>query len=185
MSFWSWLGPLLGGLGLSGGAAGAQFLGNKKDKVTQYPTLSPEQQAFQDKILGMLGGQLGEENFETFAAPYRREFEEQTIPGIAERFGGLGALSSSGFQQSLGQAGAGLNEKLAALQQSLKQQKFQQLLPFAFQNRFHTDVQGGGQNWLAELLGPILGGYGSQFGQNIGNIGFNKQPNLGNPGMKP
>ncbi len=151
----------------------SSLFGQKKPTATQYPTMSPEQQQFQNKILELLGGQLGgEEGFEQFAAPYQREFQEQTIPGIAERFAGLGGLSSSGFTQSLGQAGAGLNEKLAALQQGLKQKKFQNLLPFAFQQRFHTDVQSGGQNWLAELLGPLLGGMGQGFGSNIGNRGF-------------
>lgn len=166
-----WLIPLL----LGGGSLLAGKMGNKKPEAKQYPNMSPEQQAFQDKILQMLGGQLGDESFETFAAPYKREFEEQTIPGISERFAGLGGLSSSGFTQSLGQAGAGLNEKLAALQQGLKSQKFSQLLPFAFQNRFHTDVEKGGQNWLAELLGPILQAYGSGLGNNFANMGFGGQ----------
>lgn len=154
---------------------GASKIGNKKEKVKQYPTMSPEQQAFQNKILQMLSGQLGERgegDFEDFSAPYKRQFQEETIPGISERFAGLGGLSSSGFTQSLGQAGAGLNEKLAALQQGLKADKFNRLLPFGFQNRFHTDVQGGGQNWLAELLAPILQGYGSGLGENLANYGF-------------
>lgn len=156
----SWLLPLL----LGGGGLLASSMGSKQPKAKQFPTLAPEQQAFQNKILELLSGQVGEESFEQFAAPFQRQFKEQTIPGIAERFAGLGALSSSGFQQSLGQAGAGLNEKLAALQQGLKQQKFQSLLPFAFQSRFGTGIQPGGQNFLAELLGPILQGYGSGLG---------------------
>lgn len=165
MAFMSWLAPLL----MAGGGLLSSRMGGGKTKAKQFPTQSPEQQAFQDKIIAMLSGQLGEdEDFETFAAPFKREFNEQTVPGIAERFAGVGGLSSSGFTQSLGQAGAGLNEKLAALQSGLKQQKFQSLLPFAFQSRFGTGFQKGGQNWLAELLGPILQGYG----QGIGNKGF-------------
>jgi|LNFM01.1.fsa_nt_gb hypothetical protein len=167
----SWLIPLI----LGGASIFANKQGNKKPQTTQYPTMSPEQQAFQNKILEMLGGQLGEggdEEFNAFAAPYKRQFEEQTIPGISERFAGLGGLSSSGFTQSLGQAGAGLNEKLAALQQGLKSERFNRLLPFAFQKNFHTDVEKGGQNWLAELLGPILQGYGSGLGGNLANMGF-------------
>jgi len=157
-------------LGLLG--FGASKMGNKKESVKQYPTISPEQQAFQNKILQMLGGQLEVPDFETFAAPYKRQFQQETIPGIAERFAGLGGLSSSGFTQSLGQAGAGLNEKLAALQEGLKDRRFSQLLPYALQSRFHTDVGRGGQNWLAELLGPLLQGYGSGLGSNLGQIGF-------------
>jgi hypothetical protein len=143
--------------------------GNKKEEVKQYPTLTPEQGAFQNKILQMLGGQLESPNFETFAAPYKRDFQENIVPGIAERFAGLGGLSSSGFTQSLGQAGGALEEKLAALQEGLKSDQFSKLLPFAFGSSFHTDVQrGGGQNWLAELLGPILQSFGSSFGQRLG-----------------
>jgi hypothetical protein len=58
--------------------------------------------------------------FQSLAAPHMRQFNEQTIPGIAEQFAGGGAmgggLSSSGFAQSLGAAGGGLQERLAALQ---------------------------------------------------------------------
>lgn len=154
---------------------GASKMGqSQKTKSTQYPTMSPEQQQFQDQILKLLGGELGgEEDFESFAAPYKRQFNEETIPGISERFAGLGGLSSSGFTQSLGQAGAGLSEKLASLQQMLKRQKFQSLLPFAFQSRFHTDIEKPQQgNWLSDLLGPILQGYGGQLGSNLGSFGF-------------
>lgn len=159
---------LLGGLSYAAGKKG-----EKQPKATQYPLLSPEQTAFQNKILQMLGGNLGEfEDYETFAAPYKRQFNEETVPGIAERFAGLGGLSSSGFTQSLGKAGAGLNEGLASLFEQMKQQRFQGLLPYGFQNRSHTDVQSGGTNWLAQLLGPVVGAYGQRLGQNIGQLGF-------------
>lgn len=168
----AWLASLLPLL-LGGGGLLASGIGNKKPQGIQFPTQTPQQQQFQNKILEMLGGQLGEANdFESFAAPFRREFNEQTVPGIAERFAGLGGLSSSGFTQSLGQAGAGLNEKLASLQTGLKQDKFRSLLPFAMQSAFGTGIQPGGQNWLSELLGPILQGYGGQLGANLGNRGF-------------
>jgi hypothetical protein len=169
----SWLSALLP-LFLGGGAFAANKMGgNKGYKAQQFPTLSPEQQGFQNKILELLGGQLGEgQDFESFSAPYKRQFQEQTIPGLSERFAGLGGLSSSGFTQSLGQAGAGLNEQLASLFEGQKMKKFQSLLPFAFQQRFSTGIQPQGQNWLAELLGPILQGYGSGLGSNLGNIGF-------------
>jgi len=166
----TWAIPLiLGGLSFL-----SNKMGSKEPQAKQFPTLAPEQQAFQNKILEMLSGQLGEgnEDFETFASPFRREFNEKTLPGIAERFAGLGGLSSSGFTQSLGQAGAALNEKLAALQSGLKQRKFESLLPFAFKSRFNTGIEPGGQNWLAELLGPIMAGFGSSFGQNLGNMNF-------------
>ena len=57
-----------------------------------------------------------------FEAPMKREFSEQIMPQISERFAGLGALNSSGFQQSLAQAGSGLSERLAALRGGLGMQ---------------------------------------------------------------
>jgi hypothetical protein len=70
--------------------------------------------------------------FGTLAAPYMRQFQEQTIPGLSEQFAGAGALggglSSSGFGQALGAAGGGLQERLAALQAQIQQQAVQGIL---------------------------------------------------------
>lgn len=74
------------------------------------------------------GGSQAEENF---AAPYMRQFREQTIPELSTLFGGAGAGSSSGFQQALGQAGAGLQENLASLRSGLQMQALPQALGYA------------------------------------------------------
>jgi hypothetical protein len=62
------------------------------------------------------------EQYQSFAAPEQRQFQEQTMPHIAEQFAGVGGLSSSGFQQAASQAGAGLAERLAALRSSMGMQ---------------------------------------------------------------
>lgn len=62
------------------------------------------------------------EAYQSFAAPEQRQFQEQTMPHIAEQFAGIGGLSSSGFQQAASQAGAGLAERLAALRSSMGMQ---------------------------------------------------------------
>ena len=63
--------------------------------------------------------------FAQFEAPYRQEFESRTVPMLAERFAGLnpmgGGLSSSGFGQALGGAGAQLQSQLAGLHGALRQ----------------------------------------------------------------
>ncbi len=66
-----------------------------------------------------------------FSAPYEREFNEQTVPRLAEQFGGIGAQDSSGFAQSLGAAGAGLQERLAALRSELGMQAANQLYGYS------------------------------------------------------
>lgn len=60
--------------------------------------------------------------FQAFQAPYQREFKQQTIPDLANRFAGMGSgnLSSSAFQQALAQAGTSLQEKLASLRSGLQ-----------------------------------------------------------------
>lgn len=64
--------------------------------------------------------------YDQFSQPYLQQFNEQILPGIAERFAGAGALSSSGFGQSLGGAASGLQAQLAQLFSSLQGQAAQQ-----------------------------------------------------------
>ncbi len=71
----------------------------------------------------LLGG--GPEAYQNFSSPYLQQFQEQILPQIAERFGGMGALSSSGFAQSLGGAASGLQSQLAQLFSQLQGQAAQ------------------------------------------------------------
>lgn len=134
----------------------SHFLFGKKPEMKQFETLSPEGKKAIEKLLGHFGKrdfdlsresgfrtgesylsnllqQLGqpqqlmsESDKSAFAAPYLRQFREQIVPGIAERFSGLDAQGSSAFQNALGQAGSGLEEQLAQLaaQLSTQQQEF-------------------------------------------------------------
>jgi hypothetical protein len=63
------------------------------------------------------------QDFQAFAAPDIRRFNEQTIPNLAEQFAGMGAggLSSSGFQNAAIGAGTDLQERLANLRASIRQ----------------------------------------------------------------
>ena len=114
--------------------------GGRPEEIQQIQKFSPQQQQFMNMFLGgtqpglssgmeyltdIIGG--GEESFNKFAAPYKRQFEEQTIPALAERFAGLDAQGSSAFGQALGAAGAGLTENLAALKEGLRGQALSQL----------------------------------------------------------
>jgi len=80
------------------------------------PLLQKSSQYYGDILDG------SDEGFQRFSAPYERQFREQIIPGLAEQFAGTGSLSSSGFQNALGSAGAGLSENLASLRESLRSQ---------------------------------------------------------------
>lgn len=116
--------------------------------------------------------QPGSDAFQNFAAPLMSQFEEQILPQIAERFAGAGALSSSGFGQALGGAGAGLQSQLAQLFAQLQAQaagqqtnQYNQLSqaglnyqPFAYQQK-----QGS-----AGMLGPLAVGLGTALGGPLG-----------------
>ena len=112
----------------------------------KMPTMTKEQEGLLNQIMQQLGGggQLGQqygqalggleefmdpssEAMQRFADPYMRQFEQQTIPGIAERFAGAGSglggsLSSSGFGQALGAAGGNLQSQLASMKTGLQRQ---------------------------------------------------------------
>lgn len=170
------------------------FLFGSEDKTKQLPTMTPEQEQVLSQLLSSLGqeGQLGglygrglaglgelldpsEQAFGRFADPYMRQFEEQTIPGIAERFAGGGALSSSGFGQALSSAAGGLQENLASLKAQLQQKAIGDILgqyqsmtglglgqkPFGYQQ-----IQGS-----PGLLGGIAQGAAEKFGEGLGNFG--------------
>lgn len=178
---------------ISGGLGAASALTSKKPGLKKIPTMSPQQQGLQNQILQMLQGQLGQggsfgqaqnylqnllsgspESMQAFQAPAMRQFKEQIVPGLAERFSGLGAgsQSSSAFQQALGQAGAGLSESLAALRAGLQGGAAQSLLGLpgqflgsAFQNPFALmQTQGGGR------LSNILGAFGQGMAPGLGQL---------------
>lgn len=125
--------------------------GNQYDKLKKFDTMSKDQQGLLNQLIQMLGmeGQLGQGNqqaigyqqqlmdpsssaVQQFAQPYMDQFNQQTVPGLAERFAGMGGmgggLSSSGFGQSLSAAGGNLQNQLAQLKAGLGQQAAQSLM---------------------------------------------------------
>jgi len=154
--------------------------------IQAMPSFSPEQQGLLGQMVGGLGGEGGPlagglQNLqqmlagggEAFEAPAMRQFQEQIVPGIAERFSGMGAGAqrSSAFGQQLGQAGAGLAENLAMQREGLKSQGLQQLmgmLGMGMQSPFNymqiPGTQGG--------LGQLLGGLGSGIGAGASMLGM-------------
>jgi hypothetical protein len=158
-----------------------ELLFGKDAEELQMSTMTPEQQQFLSQFMGGLGeatpqmfqylNQLlsgDSQSYNDFAAPMMRQFQEETIPGIAERFGGMGAQSSSGFQQSLGKAGAGLQENLAALRSQLQMQATNQLQGMigqglgtkSFEN-LYMPAQPGMIQGMAQGAGQALGQAGA------------------------
>lgn len=168
-------------------------------RIQAMPTMAPEQQQLLAQIIqalggqGGMGGQQGQQSplsgglqnlqqmlsggGEAFEAPAMRQFSEQIVPGIAERFTGMGegAQRSSAFGQQLGQAGAGLAENLGMQREGLKSQGFQQLmqmLGMGMQSPFQYMQIPGQKGGLGQLFGGIGSGLGSGLGMlEIGGLG--------------
>jgi hypothetical protein len=170
----------------------SEWLFGSPDKLKKVATGTKEQQGLHNNILGQamsMQGQGGgydlaqnyynnflgdnqQQAFDQFSQPYMQQFQEQMLPQIAERFAGGGALSSSGFGQTLGGAASGLQSQLAQLFSQLQSQaagqqynQYNQLSqtglnyqPFAYQQQ-----QGSGG-----FLAPFLGGIGNAMGDPIG-----------------
>jgi len=59
--------------------------------------------------------------FKAFKAPVERQFKQEVLPDIAERFAGVGAERSSAMQNVLGQAGTDLSTNLNQMKYNLMQ----------------------------------------------------------------
>jgi len=127
-----------------------RFFGGRKGRTQQAPRHTPEQQAALDQLLRQ---GMSETESQALEQRYRTQFGETTIPGIAERFTGMGGgQRSSAFAGALGRAGGDLESQLAALRHQAGMQKLQQGLL----QRFDTMYMPGSQGLLGGLAGPAM-----------------------------
>ena len=68
--------------------------------------------------------------YKAYEAPQLRQFQ-QNVGSLSERFGGAGAISSSGFQQALGSMTTDLQERLAELRAGIQERALPQALQYA------------------------------------------------------
>lgn len=151
--------------------------------MEQVSSLTPQQQELMNQLVGGLGPAQMQglqylnsilsgdpEAFSAFEAPMKRQFEQETIPMIAERFAGMGshgAQGSSAQDLAFGQAGRELSENLAAMREGLKQQSLGQLQGLlgmgmrpTFENVYMQPTGGA--------LGGLLTGAGGGAGMAVG-----------------
>lgn len=155
------------------------FLFGSKQKTKQFNTFTPEQQQTMNQLLSGSQQQLpyafdylsqllspGSEALQAFQAPAMRQFQEEIIPTIAERFTGMDAQKSSAFGQQLGQAGAGLAENLSAQRASLGSNAISQL-----QGLLSTGMRPSFENVVLPGTQGFLGGLAQGASQGIGQAG--------------
>lgn len=119
--------------------------------------------------------------FQNMEAPAFRQFNEEIVPGLANRFASMGsggALGSTGFRNQLAREGSNLATNLAANRAGLQQQGVNQQLGYAQQpvNNFLQMLQQSLQPTqntytpaTSGLLGPTLGAAAGGFGVGAGN----------------
>lgn len=118
-------------------------------------------------------------DYNAFAAPALRQYNQDIVPGISEQFAGMGAggLSSSGFQNAQIQGATDLSERLGAIRANLRQQGAQGL-----QNIGQTGLQSYSQNMETQpgtegflsQAAPLVGGAVSALGgPAAGVLGYN------------
>lgn len=168
-----------------------QSLFGSPERNYQQSTLGREQQPLYNQLLSSsqgrgAGGAFGQSadyyrdllsndsaDFDAFAAPEMRRYNEQTIPDLAEQFAsmGSGGLSSSGFRNAAVSAGSDLGERLGAIRAGLRQNAAQGLSSIGqmglgnYNENIHRPQTFG-------LVGGIAEGAGRGLGQAAGRYAF-------------
>lgn len=153
-------GPLMMGLGALSGDGGNFFFG-RKARTEQMPLYTPQGQ----ENLNWLMSQ-GRQNmdFGPIEDRYKKQFSEETIPGLAERFSAMGGgQRSSAFQGALGRAGSDLNSQLAALRSQYGMQQMAMGLRPQFENVAYPAQPGFFQNMGSSIMSmlPMLAKVGT------------------------
>lgn len=164
------------------------------DEYNRVSNLRPNQEPIQNQLVGAAtgpgaGGAYGNaadywyqilmdnpELMKQFEAPFLRQFNEQTIPDLAEQFAGMGsgALSSSGFRNAAVNAGADLSERLAAIRANLKNSAAQGLFNTGNQalqpvDTITHETAPGFLDYAAPIVGAATGGISDAVFKGISN----------------
>jgi hypothetical protein len=153
-----------------------QFLGGKPDFQQNVPIYSPQTMNIQNQLAQMGFGGMGDfyqrmmqdpnQAFQPYAEQATKNFYQQTVPGIAERFTGAGGQRSGAFAQQLG---SDMQTNLAALGSQFGENRLgmqgnflNTLMNQGMQRQFEPNVrtnQGGAGQDMAQLiakLAPII-----------------------------
>lgn len=203
------IGPMIGGMKGMGGkdekfgsTYSPQAQGGLNDLLAKIKgmggapdvTQNPNYQQGQDWLQSMFNDP---QFFDKFEAPMQRQFEENTVPDLANRFASMGSggsLGSTGFRNQLGREGSNLQTNIAAMRGQMQQNAIPQLQQYAQQpfnnimqmyglgtqptnNQYQSAQPGFMGNVLGNFAGGASQGYGQQWGQNMAGNGQQQQQN--------
>ena len=150
----------------------SENLFGESGKDLRFDLFRPQQQqAFSDILSQSMDQFQGSDfSFGPIADRARKQFQEQTVPSLAERFTGLGGQRSSAFGQQVGQAGADLESQLAAMESQfgLEEGKLlQSLMGLGLTPQFENILSPRQPGLLENLLTGIAPGFGKGFGARL------------------
>jgi|GEM_PF-1589010 len=138
----------------------AKFGQSNPASTTQIPRFNEQQMGAQNQFLAQalqgLGGGGGMEN------EARRGFEQKTMPSIAERFAGMDALTSSGYRNSMAEAGSNLDSSLAGLNQG----NLMNLLQLGMQPQNEQFYQQESPSMMQQMAPFMMSGMGDSSGDS-------------------
>lgn len=170
-----------------------EFLFGTPEKRENVSLLRPEQEGLFNQLTQAgqgrgAGGAFGSaadyyrnllsddsEDYNAFAAPALRQYNQDIVPGISEQFAGLGSggLSSSGFRNAQVQGATDLAERLGAIRANLRQagaQGLQNIGQLGLGNYSQNQVTQPGTSGFLSNLSPAIGtAAGSFFGGPLGS----------------
>ncbi len=162
----------------------ASFFKSTDPQFTSMSTLTPQQQSYINQLSGVipqgisnlnLPGQTS--NFKPIAQEARRNFSQNTLPTLAERFAGLGR-NSSGLQQALGGAASDFESQLAAQQaqyglqeQGLQSNNLMNLLSASLTPQFDYGLIPGQDSGIRKIWNSVKSPL-AQAGLNFATGGF-------------
>lgn len=172
-----------------------QFLLGTPERFERIQRFEPNQVSAMNNLLSMSQQRMQDPyaGFAPIQEQQMRNFQQNIIPSIAERFAGAGALNSSAFQGALGGAGADLASNLAALQSQYGlQNRAQSLAEFQTGMTPQSEIgyfrrqPGAGESALTALAGnpelwKMIGSYmgGSGEGGAVGASPASEQTRQG------
>ncbi len=130
------------------GSGAKSFLEGTPEKRENVSTLRPEQEGLYNQLVQSgqqpgAGGAFGtaadyyrnlmsdqSADYDAYAAPMMRQYNQDIVPGLSEQFAGMGAggLSSSGFRNAQIQGATDLSERLGQMRANLRQSGAQGLM---------------------------------------------------------
>lgn len=176
-----------------------QFLFGQNDRVQQTPRYTQDQQAQLGQLMqGVMPGLQGGLGYlsdlysndpaamQRMQQPYLDQFNQQIVPGLAERFSSMGGQNSSAFRNAMLGAAGNLETQLAGQREGLRSQNLGSLANFfgmGMTPQFDTQIMQGNQGFLSSLAGnlPLLLQYTTpqgwaQFANGLMGFGGQQQP---------